>query len=292
MENMTYDKTEQTTPDSFGMKIPITGDKPKHDQATASIYVDGLSIMCSNDEDKTTEIAFVKDEHSGVEIKIYKKNCNLFKSFDFSNEEKVLIEIKKTNAKNIGKLFKMPDKDDDEDFGWMPDLNGADWHPKARITIREQAKNHLSAKLVLQDATFYTHLKSEFDGLQNRKDGKPPLNLGKIGRVIGADIVCEANDDGVNIKIESNGGTAVNQPLPKDEGPYFISVVIKPESEGSHLHHLYHHIIELSPEQPEYDFKYEQTEKDWRLCDELNSRFTTFVCQTFPSGDGRLPPFP
>lgn len=295
MENITdvnefqeTSKVQRTS--NLVMQIPETAEKPEHHKATASIYIEGLSILCPNLENQTTEIAFIKEDHTPVEIKVYKNRCQPFWRYSGKKDEKVKIEIQKTTPKSIGKLYR-DSKNYDEDFGWMPDLNSSDWHPNAEITIKDGAKDHLSAKLILKDAFFYTLLKSEHNGLQSWGDGKP-FSIGRIGRILGADIECEDEDTDVTIRIEGSNGTIDGTTLRKDAGPFFISVVTKPESEASHLHHLYHQIIELNPSQISYEFWYEKEEKEWYLCEKPGPRFTTFACQTFPGGDGPLPEFP
>lgn len=279
-------------PDGIAAKIPATPERPEHYKAAACIYVEGLSILCPNEDKKAVDIAFVKAEHYPVEINVYRSGCGdpVF-SHTCKIEEKTKIEIGKTQSKAMGNLY-MDSKKYDEDFSWMPDLNGADWHPGSEIKIRENAKNYLSAKLVLKDASFYTHLKSEHAGLQDKKDGSPKKDIGRVGRVLGADIVCDAGDRGISLRIESSSGEIINEFFSKREGPFFISVVTRPITYVSHLHHIYHHIIKLPAGEPEYDFEYKEEEKEWYLCVPPPPRITTFACQSFGGGDGPLPEFP
>lgn len=297
MKDTINEKAERKTSreiqaDSFVMRIPETSRKPEHHKATASIYVEGLSILCPNETDQTAEIAFVKENHSAVAVKVYKNGCEPYWSSPiFDEEEKIKIEIQKSNPKGVGSLYK-DSKKYDADFAWMPDLNGSNWHPQAEIRIKSDAKQYLSAKLILKDAHFYTHLKSAHDGLLSR-GGAKPVNIGRIGRILGADIVCDEDDTEVVVRIETSSSAGViDCPLPKDEGPFFISVITRPGTPKNHLHHLYHHIIELPPGEPELDFRYEKEEGDWYLCEKPKYKLTTFACQTFPGGNGPLPPFP
>ena len=303
MKNDTYDEREQSTSEEtqterIKMKIPETTDKPKHQEATASVYTYGLSVMCANENAKTAEIAFVKDEHSAVEILVYKSGCVLYWSHKCDINEKTKIEIQKNNPSTIGRLYK-DSKKDIEDFDWMPDLNGSDWYPNAKIGIKSGAKNHLSAKLILMDAHFYTHLKSVNNAMQDRKDGKPAKSIGKIGRVIGADIFCDTNDEKAEVTIIINsGGVPIIKHLPKSEGPFFVSVATDSEFDTNHLPHLYHHIIDLPGVNAQFDFEYEHIDDKWALCPkpkddgDVQIEVTTFACQTFPGGDGPLPDFP
>lgn len=300
MKNDTYDeKTPETSVETptarIKMKIPETTDKPKHSEATASVYTYGLSVMCANENDKTAEIAFVKDEHSAVEILVYKGGCGVpFWSHKCDINKKTKIGIQKSNPSDIGRLYK-DSKKDKADFDWMPDLNGDKWYPNTKIGIQATAKKYLSAKLILKDAHFYTSLKSIHNAMQDRKDGGQKVNLGKIGRVIGADIFCDDNDTEITITIDDGSKPCIEH-FPKKDGPFFISVATDANSDSNHLHHLYHHIIDLPGVNAHYDFEYEHKEQKWALCpkddDKIGILVTTYACQTFPGGDGPLPEFP
>ncbi|MCA1623721.1 MAG: hypothetical protein LC768_06370 [Acidobacteria bacterium] len=310
--------------------IPVTNENPKRKLATASIYVDGLSVLCPNSINKTVEIAFVEGEHTPVRIEIRKSSGGFVAAHDCPLGQKVNIEIKKSRPKEIGKLYKNS-KSEDEDFDWMPDLNGPDWHPGIDLSIRPQAKNHLSAKLVLRDATFYTELKSRSKAKQTNKRTGEIKNL-TVGRVLGANIVCEAEDEGIVLTTSSG----FNPQLPKAGGPYIITVRTRSEHEHDHLHLLYEQIIEVSDGHPGYEFEYVTREpiwspwgiigdsrsnvyyeassqeageipdgdkvifktiedaekKEFKPAESSGITSTEFVCQTFPGGEGPLPAFP
>ena len=297
MKNDTYDEREQSTSEEtqaerIKMKIPETTDKPKHHEATARICVDGLSILCPNIKKNTAEIAFVKEDHTDVAINVYNSDCKKIFRHTCLQAEKARIEILKTNSNTMGKVYKKS-KSDDEDFEWMPDLNGTDWYPNAVIKIKSDAKDNLSAKLVLKDADFYTREKSKNPGQQINPDGSVKGEIGSIGRVLGANITCTSGDTGLIIRIESNTGEIISQFLPKEGGPYLITVETKPIDElKDHLHHIYH-LLEMNPDpSPKYGFRYKSNEDPWDNPCIASVKFTTFACQTFPGGDGPLPDFP
>lgn len=269
------------------MSRTTTDTKPEHAQATAIVYVHGLSVLCPNYSNKTTDIAFVKEDHTGVRIKVFKGGCREFWSHNCSREEKTRIEIKKSRPVDGGKFYE-EGKLYDEDFAWMPDLNK--WHDQTGIGIQENAKDHLSAKLELSDAIFYTHIKSAHKS-KLTSDSDREKDLGRVGRVLGADIICDNQDTDVTINIESSGGTVISKSLPKDGAPYFIVVYTEAESEGDHLHHVYHHIVEVDSRQPRYKFKFDQEEKLWHLCGG-GEKITEYACQTIPAGEGPLPSLP
>lgn len=268
--------------------VPATTVKPVHAEATVSVFVEGLSILCPNEKDKFVEIGFVREHHSGVKIEIYKNDCVALASYSFSAEDRVKIEIAKSNPKSIGKCYENSKKDA-EDYGWMPDLDGSDWHGAGKIGIKPDAAAHLSARLVLKDAVFYTKVISRSDGVRENMKTAAKKELGKVGRVLGADIFCEASDTEVSINIETAGGTVIRQPLPKDGGSYSIVVETKPHSEASHLHLLYDYVVDLPAGEPKYEFKYKTTEPEWHLCG-ARALITEYACQTFGGGGNPLPP--
>jgi hypothetical protein len=310
--------------------IPVTNENPKRKPATASIYVDGLSVLCPNSINKTVEIAFVKDEHTPVRIEIRKSDGSFVAAHDCPAGQKVYIEIKKSRPKEIGKFYKNS-KSEDEDFDWMPDLNGPDWYPGVDIHVTPNAKNHLSAKLVLRDATFYTKLKSRSKAKQTNLQTGDVKYL-TVGRVLGANIICDAEDEGIVLTTSSG----FNPPLPKAGGPYIITVRTISEREHDHLHLLYQHIIRASDGHPGYKFEYETPERIWspweivgdsrgnvyyeafsqeageipngdkvifktiegaekkgfKRAKSSSIKSTKFACQTFQAGEGPLPDFP
>lgn len=268
--------------------VPATTVKPVHAKATASVFVEGLSILCPNEQDKSVEIGFVREHHSGVKIEIYKNDCIRLASYTFSAEDRVKIEIGKSNPQSIGKCYENSKKDA-EDYGWMPDLNDSDWHGAVKIGIKPDAAAHLSAKLVLRDAVFYAKVVSRSDGVRENVKTAAKKELGKVGRVLGADIFCETGDTDVNVTIETAGGTIIRHSLPKDGGSYSIVVETKPHSAASHLHLLYDYIVDLPAGEPKYEFKYKTTEPEWHLC-ETHALITEYACQTFGGGEGPLPP--
>lgn len=268
--------------------VPATTVKPVHSRATASVFVEGLSILCPNALDKSVEIGFVREHHSGVKVEIYKNDCIRLASYTFSAEDRVKIEISKSNPKGIGKCYENSKKDA-EDYGWMPDLNNSDWHGAAKIGIKSDAAAHLSAKLILRDAVFYTKVISRSNGVRENLKTGAKKELGKVGRVLGADIFCESGDTEVSVNIETAGGTIIRQPLPKDGGSYSIVVETKPHSEARHLHLLYDYIINLPAAEPRYEFKYQTIEPEWHLCG-AHALITEYACQTFGGGGGPMPP--
>jgi hypothetical protein len=267
-----------------------TSTKPDHNLATARIFIYGLSILWLNHRNKTVEIGFVKDEHSPVTLKVCKqddcKDCWIYKPKD----RKVRIEINKTIPSGMGEFYE-DDRANSEDFEWMPDLKGRFWHKGANIQTKGGAEHYLSAKLVLKDAVFYTHLRSVSDAEQ-RGRGSSLRILSDIGRVLGADIICDENDAGIEVKVIGKKATGDEEIIEqksfaKGDGPFTISLITEPESNHDHLHLLYDQILDVPATEPKYRLKYKEEEDPFKHCDNVG-RATEYACQAFV--DGSNPP--
>ena len=311
---------------------PITNKIPEHGKATARIFIEGLSVLCLNEADKSAEIAFVSNHHSPVKIGVFKSGCDPVWIFKCDENKKTKIEIKKSHPVAVGKFYE-DSKKYNEDYGWMPDLAGSDWHNGAKLDIKPEAKEYLSAKLVLQDAAFYTKINSIHDAVQENLDSGTKKMLPNVGRILGANIVCESADQAVMITIttkdESGADVVVIKPLPKDDGPYTITVGTKSAHAGNHLGLLYDHIISLPAGEPKFDLSYTSSETDFDYCavskrpvtedirrpvradgeetientgaakkpesiktSDKKLKSIEFACQTFGGGYGPLPRFP
>lgn len=267
---------------------------------TASIFIDGLSVLCPKNTatEKYVEIGFLKEMHYAAKIHVYRDlDCRILDwSFDCPEDRGVRIEISKTVRRNC--TFYKQRKINSRDFGWMPDLDGDDWHGGNILGIKAGAKDHLSAKLVLKDAVLYTHFRSVNDAKQSDLAGNAKL-FSNLGRVLGADITCEAEDRSVDIKViaKDAGGSEqiiASTSLMKENAPFFVVVETKVhehDRDQDHLPLLYDHIVELPASQRRYGLRYRAPEKDWGFCG-LSDKSTEFACQTFGGGCGELPPFP
>ncbi len=256
--------------ETLPMTRPITGRIPEHGKAAARIFIEGLSVLCLNAADNSTEIAFVKKHHTPVKIGVYKNGCVPVWAFTCDINKKTKIEIKKSRPVAVGEFYE-DSKKYNEDYGWMPDLTGPDWHNGADLDIKSTAKEHLSAKLVLKDATFYTRLNCLHDAEQENLNSRAKKNLSNLGRILGANIICDTADASVVITIttqdESGRDIVVDKTLPKDDGPYFIAVGTKPNESGSHLHLLYDYIFTPLPAgESRFDLKYSFKETDFNYC--------------------------
>lgn len=287
-----YSEDNQNIPRASTSILPRTTVKPVHDDATARIFVDGLSVLCPNESDNSVDIGFIREHHGDVEIRIYKGQCQLVSAYKLRRAQSALIRIEKEHPQNMGSAYE-DSKKDPEDFGWMPDL--AQWH--GSLIIKPHAADHLSAKLALKDAVFYTHVLSNSTALRTDLDSGDTYDLGKLGRVLGADIFCDDEEPGLILTALTEDGEIIRHSLPKDDGPYFIVVKTEPEDRlTSHLHLLYDHIVKIPSAEPRYDFRYTGEEDEWEFCptsEKLSMfRVTEFACQVIGGGGGPLPDEP
>jgi hypothetical protein len=328
-DNRNYESDEEKAQfRSTGTRIPETPDNPQLTPSAANIFIDGLSVLCPNYDEKAVEIAFLKAGHWPVKIEIRDKNGAHIGTHECPPDQKVKIEIRKIVPKDLGKAYKNSRKDN-EDFRWMPDLD--DWHSDSEIKIRDGAKKHLSAKLIIKDAVFYTKLKSRSKAIRRHKHNPVDEKRLIVGRILGANIVCAPAED--FMLVTSSG---FEPPLPKEGRPYTITVRTMSRHEHEHLYLLYENIIKVvNPPHPGYTFRYESPERHWtpwgfigdrreniyyeafseeanKIADEHkivfestetaekanfkpfnhpDNKSTEFACQTFPAGEGPLPEF-
>jgi len=288
---------------------PTATAKPTPAAGTAQVFIDGLSILYHSSA--ATEIGFVKDYHNAIEIAIYKQDgCQAYPLDRPRPGEKLHIEIYKTEgSKSESVFYESIGGNDVEDFHHMPDMCSAKWYPGIAVPVKSPQtglpKEHLSGKLIMNDAVFYTKMKSVNNVIRtNLSTGdKPPREV--VGKVLGADITCLTRDCKVIVNITGNMGTSTRQELPSTDGPYFIFVRTHSDIHTDHLHLLYDYIIDLPSTLSRYDFKYEDEETRWvppctkrkytyvkrkgKRIRIYKDRATEYACQTFGSCGGTLP---
>lgn len=284
-ESVLPDSSQVNQTDEQVFKMPETPQKPDHTKATAQIFVDGLSILKFNEAEKCVEIGFVKEHHSPVEVVVY-KDCKPLYPYSGAGNKPVTIEIRKTNPKSIGECYKDAKKDE-EDFAWMPDL--CQWYSAAKIDVNKAvAQHHLSAKLVLRDAVFYTKIKSVSEAVRTDLD-TGEADVENIGRVLGADITCEDDDSELIVSITGEP----DQRFSKNDGPFLITVRTYPhDHSSSHFGLLYDYIIALPRGGHKYELKYKHPESFWDPCRTKHIESTEYACQSYGGGSGDLPVIP
>lgn len=271
-----------------------TAIKPDHTSAVARIFVDGLSVFCFNPNKKRAEFGFVRDMHTCVVVNIYKNGCNLFwstankKDFPYPSTDNIGIIINSTNTGKMGRRYRNG-KQDREDFDYFLDL--AWLHHVSHLNVLPGAKEHLTARLDVHDATFYTYQMSRSSVFLS--PGSMPL--GSIGRILGADIFLKDGEKNLEIKIKTPDGSILPVRLPNDGGKYTITVRTTPTDEVmDHLPLIYKYILEKPVSQPEYSIQFKPPEPVWVFCNDkpaVQTRATKYVCQSFGGGSA-LPDIP
>ena len=288
---------------------PRKPEKPKHQDATAKIYIDGLSIMCYHPQTESTEFVFVKDHHNPIELYVFDRECKVRYFYRGTKDKQVRIDIRKDGTEPDPGYYYEDNKGDDEDFQWVPDM--CDWYGTNEMTFLDGAEEHLSAKLVIQNAIFYTKVKSKIDALLV-KSSKPKQ---KVGRVVGANIVCGPADTGISIEITDEDDIP---PFPKEDGPYRVAIRTTTHDLGSnHMIEVYKDIIDPSHLPAKYFLQFEKKEslltynckkddfdetpvkrdghaeqKDEHGDHPIEIEATEYACQPLGGGNGDPPPFP
>lgn len=267
----------------------VTHERPDPAKRRAVLWVDGLSVFGFHANDKWAEIGFIRPEHSLVEMKIYKKGCKLFWStkhdFPYSTDD-LVITVNSAAGGALGSYYSdgMPTLADDKDFRRMPNL--ALLHKKVKLPYTANAAHMLSARVRVHDAVFYTLQKSK-NKAAIYKNGTE-ISLGRIGRVLGADIG-SVNGGAVVVKIAAvpNVSPEVTITLP---GPdqYEIMIRTKPNTLKNHFHHVYCVLAKPSGDNDEFDLMFKPKEPPVRACDDSTKRvlFGEYICETVTGGGG------
>jgi hypothetical protein len=229
------------------------------------VFADGLAVHCANLQQQCFEVGFVADDHSPVDLCIFRRSTGaVVGNFACPEGEQFRIEVRKTNPVGIGSFY-MDSRAYEDDFLWMPDLEK--WH-SAPVTIQANAKNALSAKLVIRDGLYHTALLSESRALRTSSSGRFD-RLPALGRILGADITCESADLGVDVVVY--GLDAAGQEvevfkrfLDKQDGPFVVCVGTKALKDHDSLGILYDQV--LDPTSERFSIQYEQKEPEWVCC--------------------------
>lgn len=290
----------------------VTNDPPHHANATARIFVEGLSVFMFNANRRRAELGFLAYTHSPLKMQIYKNgNCNPWWSTerwdDFphhTNNTMITINANKTGMGTQYEDASMPD----EDFRHMQNL--AQWHGRTELPVLPTAKQQISSRVNIHDAVFYTHKKSVSRAYRRTK---PPTNehdLNKIGRIMGADIF-NAMNESIEIKIKLQDGAMFTVPplLNNGSDKYVITLKTSPFSEIDNHFFLLYKVLR-NPDPQEFYLRFGSREPhldDCRLIglteeeahdhsekdkENRHKKATEYACQVFGGGCGELPDLP
>ena len=268
-----------------------------HSLRRAFLWVDGLSVFGFHERNDWAEIGFIEPEHSLVEMRIYRQpGCHLVWSTgrDFPHSTKdIIITVNSTRPSELGSFFcdghEPPQHR--EDFCHMP--NVAKWFNRVKLPYGPFAGGHLSARVRVHDGRFYT-LKKSVSDVVIKKDGAVYYQ-GKLGRVLGADIVCGPTEI-LNVKIDAVRGVSpeVNIPLAdSDEYKYEIMVRTKPTTWNNHFHHIFSVLAKPLTITSRFDLRFDPPEPEIFACDDprapepaIEIKSIEYICETVTGGGG------
>ena len=201
---------------------------------TASVLINGISIYSHSDDSQYMDFGFLKvfnESKHPFRLRIFKENSLIWTTDLYPEDyfQNALINITKTNPAGIfGYNANGGMINDEHDFRWMLDL-AEEVYGIDRFTYLTPTTNSLLAKLKISDGTFYTYLKSVNPANILEIDGKSILPPRPIGRVLGADIYCQRNEE-ITFSINWIGNVEkqpVSIPLPRFGGRYWIALDYK-----------------------------------------------------------------
>lgn len=276
-----------------------TDEKPDHFNARARILLDGLSVFGFNPNPnmKRAEVGFFRHEHSPVEMKIYKNGCNLIFStsdrthFPHGSTDNIKIIINSGKPNMMGSRYESG-VSDPEDFRVTP--NPGTWYGVPALEVTPDTHNHhLSARLYVQDAIFYTHRLSKGAATKKTKIGGVTVNnnrLYPVGRGVGGDIFCASNENiEIIIKIPNSDGSYVDFPLqPLDGAGNRYEIVVKTiaDNDKNHLHHIFNVLNIPRGDVRKFDFEFDLSEPALRVCGGAYKMAGQYACETLPGGNG------
>jgi hypothetical protein len=263
----------------------ITTEKPDHENATARIFINGLSVMCFNRGLKCAQIGFFGGPHFPATMKIIKRDSStLWETTQQSRITDVKINTDDpNNPNNLGWRYQNG-KVDDDDFLHFPSLNGEMFYNTSSLRIKPYPKQHFQTILNIYRGVFYTYkrikqtneaIRYNIDTMSHGNHSRIyPRNLGRIGKILGADIF----DPTITIQISGTNLPSPPPPLLKADGPYTIKIeTLSQDTRVNHFKHLYD-IIYIPSRASEYSMEFTESEE----------KISDVPCQAFPIGDGDL----
>ncbi len=254
-----------------------------HAKATVTISVAGIALTCINKlEGNRCEIGMLRcDRHTPLldiqRIELDPETRTPISSslipHSLNLNEDLLINVVYPEAGGGGPCFprgtstylrrefdRLDDTGDDEDFRWIPDLEGPEFHGR-KLKINHKSK--LQPTIFLTEGILYARHKSDERFARYSVKGRASqAALGKLAGVIGADITCE---DGGEIVLSNVSRGAIREDgsrcsvrLPKEDcSRYMITIEnhckLADESEGTDFR-LFYEVLK-DPTGKEFDLR-------------------------------------
>lgn len=248
---------------------------------TASLFFDGLGVCCFGADPKRAEFGFIKADGHELEIYICDKNKNVIASFPSSEVPSLdggEIFIETTDMVATSQYHHPLARDlDTSDFRWMPDI---DRIYDSAVEFVENATANLHAKIYLNGGVLYTKTLSESNAyLKDTETQREAMSLGRVGRVLGADVASEE----VKIRIVQKNNEVFELILAKGhESPYYVDIryncgIPGRSDELSDFHEIYK-IVQPSATEPRYSLEYDALEEPWQFVGSSTVMTTRIAC--------------
>lgn len=262
----------------------ILHEKPS--DPTVSVFIDGLGLLCFNDNPNCAEVGFINADGHPLAIYICDSERNVIESFP-SDKIPTLEGAEITiNAAEVGesRCYQHPEskENDDEDFRWMVDIDNI---YKNRVEFSDKAADNIRAKLYINNGIFYTKVKSRNDAvLKDAFTFEDKMTLGRIGKIVGADI----SSNEVEIKIKPKQGDEQTVTLKRNgSSAYYVDIryncQIPKRTDGRSDFYEIYKIINPPKDKPRYSLEYKGVEEQWRFIGH-NTTFAEEVCQIIVIG--------
>jgi hypothetical protein len=187
-----------------------------HSNAFVTLTFDGLISMCINRsvEPNRCELGMVHVQDHSRQLTITRINRGgveeaAYPTFDLNDNSNVVIRTEHPIVPGVS-IFRddgfnrHADRGDPEDFRWIMDLQGSEFHGP-NLTLDRQRGHVCHPKLVIYDGVFYTHSKTPHRYFRHPREGNPVntgfADLGKIADKVGADIVADPTRGKVIVEI-------------------------------------------------------------------------------------------
>ena len=178
-----------------------------HSNAFVRLVFDGLIAFCFNKRElNRCELGMVQVDDHTRKITIFRINPNssevvIFGPQELANNNEIIIEAAEPVERGAfpyprtaeGYQFdRVADKGDPEDFRWIIDLQGEEFHgPELKLKRADDEENLLRPRIYVPHGIFYTYQKTCDKYIRLPRKGQTAERpLGKLADKIGADLVC------------------------------------------------------------------------------------------------------
>lgn len=177
-----------------------------HSKAFVRLTFDGIITLCINKraEPDRCELGMVatRDHQRRLTITRIRPNGveeQAYPPFELNNENRVVIETENSITPGVttfepGTFNRLADEGDPEDFRWIMDLQGPEFH-EDNLSLRRESDRLCRPKIIIHHGVFYTHSKTPHRYFRYPREGNPintgSIDIGKIADKVGADIVAD-----------------------------------------------------------------------------------------------------